>query len=168
MKKKVKVYFDFLCPYCFKGILDLISLLPAYPDITIDWYPCEAHPRPEKADQYSDLAAEALLYLKGHKGDVISYIRKLYFAAFIEKNRIDDKELLIQLADGCDVDLARMKASMIRRDYRQDVIAINSDIWDVYCAHAVPSYYNRNHMLESRENQLISKEQLKEYLDHVV
>ena len=166
--KVVKVYFDFLCPYCYRGILDLIDLIPDYKEIRFDWLPCEAHPRPERRQQYSDLAAEALLYVKGHKGDVITYIQKVFEAAFVQGKRIDDKEILLSLAEGCEVDLNRMKASMLRRDYRQDIMAINSDIWDIYCADAVPSYYNRNHILESKENHLISKEVLKDYLNHVI
>ena len=167
MKKTVKVYFDFLCPYCYQGIQDLISLLPEYPDIHVDWYPCEAHPRPERMSVYSDIACEAFLYLKGHRGDLIPFIQNVYKAVFEDNLRIDDKELLVKLAENCAIETNRLKSSLIRRDYKQDVMAINSDIWDVYCAEAVPSYYNRNNILESKGGQMIDKSSLKNFLAHL-
>lgn len=162
--KKLKVYFDFLCPYCYEGLMDLFSLMPEFPDIILDFNPCEAHPRPERRDQYSDLAAEAVLYLKGHGGDNVSFITKVYKAWYEDHKRIDERELLVELAKDCGVELARLSASLLRRDYKQDVMANNSDIWDVYCADAVPSYYFRSKTLESKENQMIKKEDLKAYL----
>lgn len=165
MNKTLKVYFDFLCPYCYQGICNLIELLPEYPNLKVNWMPCEAHPRPEKASQYSDLAAEAFLYIKGHRGDVLPYIRFLFEAYYEKGLRIDEKDLLALAAKDTGIDEKALKASLIRRDYKQDVMAINEEVWNIHMLEAVPSYHCRNQKLLSKENQMISKSDLKAFLD---
>ena len=49
MSKKIKVFYDYTCPYCYKGLRELQDILPDYKNVEIDWSPCEAHPRPETA-----------------------------------------------------------------------------------------------------------------------
>ncbi len=164
MHKQVKVFFDFLCPYCYESIMDLIDLIPDFPEITIDWEPCEAHPRPEECSQYSDLASEAFLYIKGHNGNCLPFLKSVYKAYYVDHKRIDDKELLLELAKGSEIDVNRLKASLTRRDYKQDVMDLNNDIWNIHGAEAVPAYYCRNKKLVSKENLLISKEELRTYL----
>ncbi|MDO4976539.1 MAG: DsbA family protein [Eubacteriales bacterium] len=164
MNKKVKVYFDFLCPFCYKGVMNMIELMPEFPELMVDWVPCEAHPRPEKRSLYSDIAAEAFLYIKGHKGDMISFIKAVFRAYYVERKSIDDKEVLLECAKDANVELDRFRASLTRRDYKQDVISNNETIWNIYDAEAVPSFYCRNKQLLSRENRMISKEELRDFL----
>lgn len=164
MNKKVKVFFDFLCPYCYKGVMNLLELLPEFPQLTIDWEPCEAHPRPEVCRIYSDLASEAFLYIKGHKGDMEAFIKAVFQAHYEEGKAIDDKEVLIECAKDANVEMDRFKASLTRRDYKQDVMSNNNTIWNIYDADAVPSFYCRNKKLLSRENQMISKDDLRDFL----
>ncbi len=167
MKKKVKVYFDFLCPFCYRGVMDLLDLMPEFPDLMVDWEPCEAHPRPETCNQYSDLASEAFLYIKGHHGDLIPFLKAVYQAHFEEGKRIDDRNLLVELAAETGIEAGRLRSSLVRRDYKQDVMINNNDIWEMYGAEAVPAYYCRNKKLVSRENHLISKEVLRNYLQNL-
>lgn len=165
MKKTLKVYFDFLCPYCYKGVMNLLALLPDYPELKVNWMPCEAHPKPEVCSQYSDIASEAFLYIKGHNGDVIPFIEKVYKSHYEDGQRIDDKDFLADACEMTGVDPKALKASLIRRDYKQDVMSINDEVWNVYMLDAVPSYHCRNKSLRSKENQMISIDELKEFLN---
>ena len=46
MSKKIKVFYDYTCPFCYKGIGELQDILPDYKSVEVEWSPCEAHPRP--------------------------------------------------------------------------------------------------------------------------
>ena len=63
MSKKIKVFYDYTCPFCYKGLKELGDILPDYKTVEIEWSPCEAHPRPEPARVHSDLAAQVGFYL---------------------------------------------------------------------------------------------------------
>ena len=60
--RALEVYFDYACPYCYKGHEYLVELLPLHPDIEVVWRPCEAHPRPERYGMHSDLCIQGLFY----------------------------------------------------------------------------------------------------------
>lgn len=71
--KKLEVYFDYTCPYCYKGLQELSLLLKKYPDTKVEYIPCEAHPRPEPAPIHSDLAAQVGCYLQERGLDIAKY-----------------------------------------------------------------------------------------------
>lgn len=96
--KKLEVYFDYACPYCYKGLQELSSLLKKYPDTKVEYIPCEAHPRPEPAPIHSDLAAQVGCYLQERGLDIAKYNDLVYHAHFVEKRRIDDPALLCEFA----------------------------------------------------------------------
>lgn len=53
-KKKVKVFFDYICPFCYVGLKYLEDLLPEYDFIEIEWRAVEAHPKTEPKMDISD------------------------------------------------------------------------------------------------------------------
>ncbi|MGC4019847.1 MAG: DsbA family protein [Muricomes sp.] len=57
-KKKVEVFFDYACPFCYVGLKYLTDLLPQYDSIEIEWIAVEAHPRPEPRMDLSDRIEE--------------------------------------------------------------------------------------------------------------
>ena len=73
MSKKIKVFYDYTCPYCYKGLRELQDILPDYKNVEIDWSPCEAHPRPEPAGVHSDLAAQVGFYIAENGFDIKKY-----------------------------------------------------------------------------------------------
>lgn len=86
--KKLEVYFDYACPYCYKGLQELSSLLKKYPDTKVEYIPCEAHPRPEPAPIHSDLAAQVGCYLQERDLDIAKYNDLVYHAHFVEKEEL--------------------------------------------------------------------------------
>ena len=98
MKKKLRVYFDYTCPYCYHGMTDLLSLLPQYPELTVEWIPCEAHPFPETAWVHSRLASQMMLAAAENGADLIRFHQEVLEACFVKHLRIDDKDLLLDIA----------------------------------------------------------------------
>ena len=40
MSKKIKVFYDYTCPFCYKGLKELGDILPDYKTVEIEWSPC--------------------------------------------------------------------------------------------------------------------------------
>ena len=94
MSKKIKVFYDYTCPFCYKGIGELQDILPDYKSVEVEWSPCEAHPRPEPARVHSDLAAQVGFYIAENGFNIKKYNNLVFEAHFENQQRIDDKELL--------------------------------------------------------------------------
>ena len=58
MAKKVEVYFDYMCPFCYVGLSYLAQEVAAYPDIELVYKSVEAHPRTEPAMDLGDRLEE--------------------------------------------------------------------------------------------------------------
>ena len=56
----IELFFDYACPYCYRGHKNLLNLLEYYPRIEITWRPCESHPYPETYFMHSDRAIQGL------------------------------------------------------------------------------------------------------------
>ncbi len=116
----IEVFFDYICPYCYRGHKNLLKLLKKYPQIKIVWRPCEAHPRPEPWPLLSDLAIQGMYYVQEHRGDVWNYHNLVYEAHFEKSLDISSPEVLASLASQCAVDAGEFtrplrKASMKSR-----------------------------------------------------
>ena len=55
---KLELFFDYICPYCYRGHRMFLELLPLYPGLEVVWRPCESHPRPENTYRHSDMAIQ--------------------------------------------------------------------------------------------------------------
>ena len=117
MSKKIKVFYDYTCPFCYKGIGELQDILPDYKSVEVEWSPCEAHPRPEPARVHSDLAAQVGFYIAENGLNIKKY-NNLVFGA----KREDVLELLA----------ANKNAKKVEDS--------NIEVWDTLGIPAVPSY----------------------------
>ena len=59
---KLELFFDYICPYCYRGHRMFLELLPLYPGLEVVWRPCESHPRPENTYRHSDMAIQGMRY----------------------------------------------------------------------------------------------------------
>ncbi len=140
MSKQIEAIFDFLCPYCYKGIGEFMDIIPDFPDVEVIWRPCESHPRPEFARQHSDLANAAFFYLRDAGGDLSAFINKVYKACFVDKKRIDDADLLASIASECGGDKDEAYKAVTDGRYADEVNKANIYAWDELKLNAVPSY----------------------------
>ncbi len=161
MSKQVEAVFDFLCPYCYRGITQFIDILPDYPDVEIIWRPCESHPRPETASQYSDMATAAFFYLRDAGGDLPAFIDKVYKAWFEDKKRIDDVELLSDIAAECGGDKEEALQALNSGRYADEVDKANIYAWEELQLEAVPSYISGDKRALSAGGVLVPIEEVK-------
>lgn len=162
--KKVEVFFDYLCPYCYEGHKNLRKLMPKRPDIEFVWVPCEAHPRPEVSKIYSDIAMRAMYFVRDNAGDLEQFHDLVYEANFEDKLPIDDAEVLAQLAGRCGVDSAALKKALADGMYAEDVHTANRYAWGDMGWEAVPSYACDGKKIGSRGGVLVPLEKLDEFL----
>ena len=164
-KKTLDVFYDFLCPYCYHGVTELMDMLPEYPLLSVRWYPCEAHPRPEFAPQHSDLAAAALLSVQDQNADCVHFNCLVYHAHFEEGKRIDDPAFLAALAKEAGADESVVLKALQDNKYAKEVDANNTLVWDTLAFEAVPSYRLGNKLLGSKGGIVVEKEALKAFLE---
>ena len=124
---KLEVFYDYTCPYCYKGLNELKVIKEKYPNLEFDFTPCEAHPRPEPARVHSDLAEQVTYYLKDRDLDVEKYNDLVYEAHFENK--------LSFCADEKDV-----RKTLENNEYAKFVKDSNNLVWFKLEAPAVPSY----------------------------
>ena len=125
MSKKIKVFYDYTCPFCYKGIGELQDILPDYKSVEVEWSPCEAHPRPEPAEN----------------GLNIKKYNNLVFEAHFEKQqKIDDKELLADLAEQAGAKREDVLELLAANKNAKKVEDSNIEVWDTLGIPAVPSY----------------------------
>ena len=158
--KKLEVFFDYTCPYCYRGHQALKELLIRYPDIQPEWMPCESHPRPEVASLYSDLASAVLYYLKDVGGDEKRYNDAVFAAHFEEKGRIDDPALLTKIDVACGGKTEEIEAAIAPGKYLDMVAHCNRLTWETLGFEAVPSYRCEGKTAGSAGGRLLSGEAL--------
>lgn len=160
MNKKLEVFYDYTCPYCYKGLNELRQLMSEHPRIELDFMPCEAHPRPEFAKVHSDLAAALAYFLKDEGLDVDTYNKNIYNAHFEEKLRIDDIDMLCEIAEKLGTDKEKTKEILVSGKYADKVISANELAWGELSFQAVPSYRYNGKTAGSFGGKLISKEDI--------
>ncbi len=137
---KLEVFYDYVCPYCYKGLEELRSLTTGYPEVALDFIPCEAHPRPEPAKIHSDLAAQLCYFLKDKGLDVQAYNDLVYKAHFEDKLPVDDPALLASFAAACGADEQEALHALKQNLYAEQVRRANELVWSTLGCPAVPSY----------------------------
>lgn len=162
--KQVEVYFDYMCPYCYKGHQNLLKLLPDHPDVEILWKPCEAHPRPEVRDRYTDVAMMGMFYLRDTSGSVEHYNDLVYDAHFNQHQPIDDPDVLAGIAVQCGADADAFRLALADGRYTDEVMQANIRAWGDMEWEAVPSYACGDKKLGSRGGVLVSAEALNDFL----
>lgn len=159
----LEVFFDYACPYCLHGHEILLELLPLYPQILIEWHPCEAHPRPDRYDLHSDLCARGMFYAREQGADLMEYHRRMYRAALTDHLNIEELSVVAKAADGL-LDGKLFYETLTDNAYADKLLENNSLAWEVYRFPAVPSYRMNGKLLKSVEDIGVTKRLLAEFL----
>lgn len=161
---KLELFFDYACPYCYRGHKNLLELLPQFPDLDIAWKPCESHPRPESYGPHSDLAIQGMYYLQEHKKDLMAYHIHVYEALFQHGLNISDPDVLAQCAKGSGADLHDFAKAIAGSRYETQVLQGNHEAWSQRRLSAVPSYCLGSRFLGSHDGVMVSKQELYQFL----
>ena len=162
--KQLEVYFDYLCPYCYRGHANLKELLKEFPEIEVIWKPCEAHPRPEVCRVYTDVANMGMFFVRDNGGDVVRYTEAVYAAGLDRGERVDDPDVLAPIAAESGVDPEAFRAALADGRYREEALEANRVAWGEMGWEAVPSYASGDRKIGSRGGILVPKEELRAFL----
>lgn len=159
----LEVFFDYSCPYCKRGHESLLELLPSYPNITVAWRPCEAHPRPECYGLHSDLCIQAMFFVRDAQADLQVWHHRMYRACLSDRVNVESIGVICQYAEGL-VDAKALKAALCSGVYKEELAKANAYAYEQSGVWAVPSYRMDGRSLDAVENVGVTKAQLREFL----
>ena len=162
---KLEVFFDYACPYCYRGHKNLLSLIPKYPQIEIIWRPCEAHPEPEPSLIHSNKAIQGMYYILEHHGALWKYHELAYEAVFDKRLDISSPDVLSGLAARCGVDPVDFRNRIDSDYYRGQLEEGNRYAWETNRLAAVPSYRSGTAFIGSKDGILVPKEKLEAFME---
>lgn len=161
---QLEVFFDYACPYCYRGHKNLLELLPDYPELQVLWQPCEAHPRPEEYSVHSDLAIQGMYFIRDSGGDLMKYHLLVFGGMFDRGENISDPERLSAYAAQCSVDPMAFRESLCDGRYLAELERANELAWEELAFGAVPSYRCNGQVIGSRDGIMVSKGTLDAFL----
>ena len=161
---KLEVFFDYICPHCLRGHEYLTELQQRFPDLEIEWRPCEAHPRPEQSSRHSDLCARGMFFALDHNTNLAEYHKRMYHAALTDLVEIEDINAIIGVTDGL-LDQIKLREALSGNQYKDRLLENNRLVWDEYKCPAVPSYRMNGKLLKSKLGIGVSKEQLAHFIE---
>lgn len=161
---KLELFFDYACPFCYRGHSNIKDMVTKYPLLEIVWRPCEAHPRPEVVAIHSDMAIQGMHYIQANQGDLWKYHECIYHSYFEKKEDISDLCILAGYAKECGVDPEAFKQALIGGFYSQEVLDGNRYAWEDQKLEAVPSYKSGDLLIGSHHGILVSKDELDQFI----
>ncbi len=161
---QLEVFFDYACPYCYRGHKNLLELLPDYPKLQVLWQPCEAHPRPEEYSVHSDLAIQGMYFIRDNGGDLMKYHLLVFGGMFDRGENISDPERLSAYAAQCSVDPKAFREALWDGRYLAELERANELAWEELAFGAVPSYRCNGQVIGSRDGIMVSKGTLDAFL----
>jgi len=161
---KLEVFFDYACPFCLRGHEYLAELHQLFPQIEIEWHPCEAHPRPEVHSPYSDLCIQGMFFAQDHGVDIWAYHDRMYKAALKDRADIGDINVLADIVKDL-LNTDDFCKSLQSGEYAKVQLDANQYAFEKSGVWAVPSYRMNGKKLDSVENVGVTKEQLATFMD---
>lgn len=161
----IELFFDYACPFCYKGHQNLLELRDKYPQLTITWRPCEAHPRPEISEKHSDLAIQGMYFIRDHHGDIWNYHKLIFETVFLTSGDISDLDTLTAAAAQCGADAEAFRQALSENRYAKEVEEGNRYAWGEHGLNAVPSYLSGKSFTGSHNGVMVSGEELDKFLE---
>jgi predicted DsbA family dithiol-disulfide isomerase len=169
--KSLEVFFDYICPFCKKGYEYLTELIAEEPDlftdISIEWQPCEAHPRPESFGLHSDLCIQGMYFAEDTGADILKYHTRMFDAALVSRINIEDASVLAEFVSDI-VDAEAFKEALTSGRYEESGQAGNDYAYKTSHVWAVPSYRMDGQELNAVENVGVTKEDLRAFFRPVI
>lgn len=166
MKHKLDVFFDYICPYCFRAHKYLAELIPDYPEVEVIWHPCESHPRPERFGPHSDLCIQGYFFTVDNNVDIWAYHNSMYEAALKKGIDIEDIDTLTEFVSDL-VDADAFRQALHQGIYQRMLVESNELAFEQSGVWVVPAYRLEDRKLDAVENIGITKDQLRSFLDSV-
>lgn len=162
---KVKMFFDYACPFCLRGYESLMELLPNYSNLEMEFHLCEARPRPEEGYGYhSDLLIRAMFYAV-NSGVEISLFNKRAFELYHEDEaNVEDINVLVKgFKDILDAD--ELKKMLISGKYEAELQNANDYAYKQSGVWIIPDFRAGSLKLAAEAGTDLSKEGIRDFLD---
>ncbi|MDR0599775.1 MAG: DsbA family protein [Treponema sp.] len=160
---KITVYYDYVCPYCKRGLETLLDLLPAYPGAEIEWTPVESHPRPEDFRPHTDLCVRAYYIARELGADIKAFHAALFRAAAEERQDVENPAVLEKVVEGL-MDGGVFRASLDAGKFASRA-GENNDAADKAGVWFLPAFRAGKIALDAKGGAGVSGEELKAFLD---
>ena len=162
--KKMEVFFDYTCPYCFRGHKLLVELLADCPEIEVVWCPCEAHPRPEHYGIHCDLAIRAMFHARQQGVDLWAFHDRVYHMIHKQRVNVENADAIADnLQDMLDPEELRQ---VLKSDaYTKELAAANKHAYEQSGVWAVPSFRMDGDKLDAIENVGVTRDQLQRFME---
>jgi predicted DsbA family dithiol-disulfide isomerase len=136
--KKLRIFYDYECPYCKKGYEDFLKCTKASNAgiDDIEWRPVEAHPRPEEHRPHTDLACRSYYIARELGADMAAFHAAMFQAIAVERRNVEKPEVLAKILEGI-VDggkfLTILKSGKYAKqiDENNDLAYEKSGVWSV-------------------------------------
>jgi len=163
--KKVEMFFDYSCPFCFRGFRFLMESLPDYPHVEMVWRPLEIHQRPDdRFGLHSDLCIRAMFLAADKDVDLVAFHWKMFALFHHDKINVEDINTLAEsLTEFLDADELRKVLTHDR--YVQELKDANTYALDTTGIWIVPAYRMEGHKLDAPNERSLTIEDVREFLD---
>lgn len=162
---KLEFFFDYSCPYCLKGYNLLLELLPDFPGLEVEWFPCEAHPRPETYGKHSDLCARGMYIARELGVDVMAYHPILFQTALDGRSNIEDPIVIAEAVSSLIPGNALLDA-LQKGKYQLELEENNRLCWEEYDFPAVPSMRLDGRLLPAIPGVGLTKDGMRAFLEN--
>ena len=163
---KIQIFFDYECPYCKKGYETLMELLPDYPNAEIEWTPVESHPRPEDHPPHTDLCLQSYYIALELEADMISFHEKMYQAASIERQNVEDPEVLVKILEGV-LERNEFLELLKSKKYEPKVKENNDLAYEKEGVWFVPAFRSGGNKLDAKGGVGVTQDEVKSFLEIV-
>ena len=149
--KKLEVFFDYNCPFCFKGHKQLVEFVKDKADLEIVWHPCEISVYKNKfTGSQGDINLQGMFFAADNNVDLWKYHEKVFNRNFVDKDNTKDID---EFADGLKdiLDAEALKAALKADKYLDMVKKSNEFAFKTTGAHVVPTYRSDDGFLQDRQ-----------------
>ena len=146
----------------------LLELLPEFPEITINWQPCEAHPRPEEGwGPHSDIILRGVFFVLENGIDIYAYHDLMYKAPNDKSVDIESIESVANYA-GHLVDYEKFKNALENGAYIADLKESDDNAFEKSGVWYIPAFRMNGKKLDAKGGVGVTKEELSNFLKEAV
>lgn len=162
----IEVFHDFECPFCMRGVRELMGLLGDFPEVTIEWHPIEGHPRPEVHAPHTDLAIQGYFFAVDHGVKPEVYNARLYHAVHKDGIDVEDPAALADYVKDL-VDPEAYEKALREGTYREIQEAQNDLAYEEREVWFIPAFRSGEHRLDAQGGVGVTKDQILKLLEAV-
>jgi predicted DsbA family dithiol-disulfide isomerase len=136
---KMRIFYDYECPFCKKGYEYLREFIGDHPEIEIEWRPIESHPRPEDHPPHTDLACQSYYIARELGLDMAKFHAAMFQAVAVERQNVEQADVLCHILKDL-ADPGKFKALLESGKYAKQVDENNDLAYEKSGVWFVPAF----------------------------